>query len=148
MCWTFSEFIYQVNEESGNRRPVMITIKDKVIAEQKKKLPAIMAKEESAPPTDDDSQTDSKKTTSSEEESKKEEGAEAVTEAVTLVAAMGPEVDVQPAPVTVAPEADEKMECEDGEETTASASTDMNNLDLTAVDGLTEAHQEAMIRWV
>ncbi|XP_037772840.1 E3 ubiquitin-protein ligase HUWE1-like isoform X4 [Penaeus monodon] len=136
----------QVNEESGNRRPVMITIKDKVIAEQKKKLPAIMAKEESAPATDDDSQTDSKKTTSSEEEAKKEEGAEAVTEAVTLVAAMCPEVDVQPAPVTVAPEADEKMECEDGEETTASASTDMNNLDLTAVDGLTEAHQEAMIR--
>lgn len=98
----------------------MITIKDKVIAEEKKKLPNIALKEESAPATEEDSTTEGKQASAPETE--KTEDEECVPETDTADAGTeGLVADVvQDDPVTVAP-GEEKMECEEGESTASVA---------------------------
>lgn len=121
----------------------MITIKDKVIAEEKKKLPNITMKEEPVPTTEEDSTADGKQDTPSEAE--KTEDAECVPGPEAIAEGLVADV-VQADPVTVAP-GEEKMECEEGEATANAPATEDNITEVTIINGLTEAHHEAMIRW-
>ncbi|XP_042241661.1 E3 ubiquitin-protein ligase HUWE1-like isoform X2 [Homarus americanus] len=135
----------QVNEESGNRRPVMITVKDKAIAEEKKKLPSIMPQDESTPTTEEEGSTASKLVVASEEEKTEISGAEEEAGALETAPASG--TDVLADAVTIATGGDEKMECEDGEgEDTTTVAPDLNTTEVMSIEGLTETHHEAMIR--
>lgn len=133
----------QVNEESGNRRPVMITVKDKAIAEQKKKLPHTMPQDEPTPTTEEESLRGGKQESATTEESTTE-ATRPGEAAVSLENALVPVTDVQADAVTVAA-GDEKMECEDGEDATTVAS-ELDNTQVVSIEGLTPGHHEAMIR--
>lgn len=136
----------QVNEESGNRRPIMITIKEKVIAEEKKKLPSVMPKDEPTPTTEDGGQTGSTKIDASgTEDGEKPSHEDSLSEEVALDTAAATAVDVQEAAVTVAT-GEEKMECEEAEDTTTAASAEVDAAEIAPIDGLNRTHHEAIIR--
>lgn len=119
----------------------MITIKDKVIAEKKKEL----ANASTSAGKDKPSQTPDKETAATgttDEEKKAGADAEASTEASG--GAAGQATEEQSKAVAVAG-GDEKMECEDGEEA-STAATDTTGPEVVIVDGLTDVHQEFMIR--
>ncbi|CAL4102721.1 unnamed protein product, partial [Meganyctiphanes norvegica] len=137
----------QVNEESGNRRPIMITINEKVISEHKKKL----TKDDPTPSnTDDLKESKSKSGTEVTTESCKKEAATTDVTTESSNAAFDLSGDVEPGVP------DEKMECEDGEDnqTTTESSVEGGSLEaadapstqLPIVDGLTIVHKDTMIR--
>ena len=132
----------QVNEESGNRRPVMITIKDKVIAEEKKKLPDVMPKDEQTLTTEEGGQQDTSKADDSDKPAE-----ETTSETLTLDATVTPSaVEAQEAQVVIAPR-EEKMECEESDDTSATVTAEtVEAAEITPIDGLNTSHHEAIIR--
>ncbi|MPC13905.1 E3 ubiquitin-protein ligase HUWE1 [Portunus trituberculatus] len=130
----------QVNEESGNRRPVMITIKDKVIAEKKKELATASASKDKPSQAPEE---DSAAAAATDED--KKAGTDGQTAAEASGGGVAPASDDAAKAVTMAG-GEEKMECEDGEETSGPAAAETAGPEVVLVEGLTDVHQEFMIR--
>ncbi|KAK7072125.1 E3 ubiquitin-protein ligase huwe1, partial [Halocaridina rubra] len=137
----------QVNEESGNRRPVMITIKEKVIADEKKKLPDIMPKEEPTPTMEEGDQQQGNNAQDiialeQNQRTENESSSNAVTLNSTLTPAGG---DLQEASVTVA-SGEEKMEFEETDNNMTSVTEEAEKLEIQPIDGLNQTQHDAVIK--
>lgn len=131
----------QVNEESGNRRPIMITVNEKVISDLKKKL----NKDDPVPSNTDDAKENKAKSETDvpNEDSKKESTAKESTpgsENAAFDISGGMESGTT----------DDAMECEDASDNQAttenSETVDVPSTQLPIVDGLTILHKDTMIR--
>lgn len=129
----------------------MITIKDKVIAEHKKKLPTIMPKEEPCVAAggggdeDDEEGSAVDKTEAEKPESIETGGATGLDGTESYDSTNAPKTEVPSDAVTVTSGGDEKMECEE-EESPTNTTQDTESTDMVPVEGLTQQHHQDIIR--